>query len=573
MPPTTSLQFPGLQHDERRTFISPNLRLEIVIYPLAPYNIPPFVTGRSADPIRMTVDPTDSHAGLVHFDWNKSIGQPSGQWSLTAKQKSDVGEVLAGRKVIDGDWADVTVIRNGLRIPLCRGIIDAVRESKSSSGGATVTNWFINGRDHGAFFEYPIVWQSIWAQTLGELTQGLFTTRVQGHIGGRPDELFAILIQAAFGSGRAAGQWAIPESLRERLQGERLVQALMVMTHAASKTAVTSGLRGGYYNEPQLWSTGGQTLHQTLQQWCNPLMNEMWVDLLPPEGLIPPNGTGSFVMPVQETVTSEYVSEGGGAVGASTPPPPADQSVTGGVTLAGAPHGTMAAIIRERPFMNTVEGANSMWFDLPSWTLPTWMIQTSDLGIGGHERYNVFELLADVGFGNTTEQAAQAKPVWNVEDIKAHGLRAYSQTTRYLAQATRDISQWLGTDRPTWQTLLQDWFGPSPYMRNGTVVAKTLLPEVRVGQKLWLDPGNTLEEEQFYVEGVNMTYTGPTQVSGAGGSTSFILTHGYKGTDEKLLDDIRVFASTFDRVGGYGEQPDTPFTIPEPTTTLHPPPL
>ncbi|MCK5800721.1 MAG: hypothetical protein KAI47_26220, partial [Deltaproteobacteria bacterium] len=52
--------------------------------------------------------------------------------------------------IIDGDWVDVSVLRNGVRFTICRGIVDSVRESKTSVTGATVKTVTVNGRDHGA---------------------------------------------------------------------------------------------------------------------------------------------------------------------------------------------------------------------------------------------------------------------------------------------------------------------------------------------------------------------------------------------------------------------------------------
>lgn len=494
---------------------------------------------------------SESDAGLMLFDYNKQMGQPSGTWMAVIKEKPGKDLGLKEGRITDGDWCDVTILRNGVEIPLCRGVIDSVREQTASSGGATVRTWQLAGKDHGAFFEYPITYQNIWAQTLGELVAGLFTARVKGKIGGRPDEMFQILIDATFSMGKLSGQWELPSCLGDTVGGKkRLHELLDIVTYSAEKLALGAagltpnppGLRGAYYNEPQLWTAGGQTLHQTLMQWCNPLLNEVYYDLIPPVGFTPANGTGGWVLPLEEDTEVEIKEREnllGGTLTAAGPAAP-----------LGGTFGTIAAFIRERPFPSTIMGNDSLWFDLPEWKIPRWAVQTTDLGRGGHERYNLFELLADLGsMGTTTEQPPICPPSWNKMDIRQRGLRVFSQTTRYLAQLKQGMGDW-HRERETWQDLLRDWHAPAPYLRQGTVPVKLLLPEIRLGQKLVIDEGGAEEDnERLYVEGVHLRYMGPQgSKKPPTGVSTFILTHGFRGTDKKYLDSVKNIAADFTRV-------------------------
>ena len=545
------LQFPGL-HSGDRPFISPHLRVTMKFYPLANRAADAFMEFRDAGAKVISSDPDETTASLTTLKWTKAMGQPSGHWEATIKR---LGKFYGPDEfqdfAIDGDWVDIEVVRNGLPIPVCRGVVDSVRERSDSVGGATVTTWNITGRDHGAFFEYPITWANIWTQTIGELSQGLFTERVKGKIGGRPDEMFKILLEATFGSGKKSGQWRLPSALEDVTGVDRgLWELLKVITFNASTggtAAGDEGLRGAYYNEPQLWTTGGQTLHQTLHQWCNPLLNEIWYDLMLPAAYLPKHGLDGFLKSrvieqgkLPSTVDELAFTEDGIGVGRAT-----GTTVTQSLASESERFATMGAFIRERPFFQRHEGrTGSMWPNLPTWFIPTWLLSSVDLGRSGNERYNLFELLADVGFVASNEQAAQAQPVWHRQDITAHGLRTMSQSTKFLAQFRKGPGDWL-VERSTWQDLLVDWYGSMPYLRSGVLNAKTLLPEVRIGQRIIKDTGDPKSNEQLYCEGVQMDYTAPTQTAGAKGSTVFTVTHGFKGTDDAYFKAIKAQSELF----------------------------
>lgn len=528
---------------------SQNLRVRLNIYPQATQigSVAINTAGGNAfvkrtNSKKLTLDWTNnSQMGLQLFDFTKQMGQPSGAWMAVAKEKATVPDLgIEDGQILDGDWCDVSILRNGVEIPLCRGVMDSVREQTQSVGGATVRTWQLTGRDHGAFFEYPITYQNIWAQTLGELTQGLFTARVKGKIGGRPEELFQILIDAAFSSGKLSGQWELPESLSDTTGGKkRLHELLDIITFSADKL-LGQGLRGAYYNEPALWTVGGQTLHQTLMQWVNPLLNEIWYDLLPPGGFTPQNGLGQWVIP-RPLDTDVEIKERVNTLGGT---------LTGTAVTPTGEFGTIAAYIRERPFPNTIEGDNSLWFDLPEWRIPRWCLQAIDLGRGGHERYNLFELLADLGsMGATTEQPPICPPTWNKMDIRQRGLRIFSQTTRYLAQLKTGMGDW-HRERGTWQDLLRDWHAPAPYLRQGQVICKLLLPEVRMGSKLIIDEGGSeSDNERLYIEGVHLRFMGPQGATKPPtGVTTWTLTHGFRGTDKEYLDAVKGTVSFFEEI-------------------------
>jgi hypothetical protein len=496
-----------------------------------------------------------SDGALVSLQFEKVLGQASGRWTAMFKDTGPINWMK--RDVVDGDWADLVILRNGIPIPMARGVVDTVREQTRSSGGATVRAWNVSGRDHGAFFEYPISWASLWVQTLGEVTQGLMTAEVQGKIGGRPDELFALLIKAGVGPGKYGGQWELPPSLSERVgSAKRMYDLLRVVALSGSGAAPSSAgglsaaasrhLRGAYWNEPRLWNEGGQHLHQTLLAWCNPLLNEIFYDLVPAPQFMPPNGLSGYQITSLEDVAvadltpveaAEAKTFGQSDI-SSTPKTPKTVSLTSD----GGGFGVLGAYIRERPFPSTVEGSGSLWFALPTWLVPDWLIESTDLGWGGAERYNLFELTAEFGLGATNEHPPQAKPIWFKDGVKRWGLRAFQQTSAYCA-ADGDFGKWY-PERDIWQRLLVDWYAPSPWLRQGTITFKICLPEIRVGQRLIVatESGGG-GEEQFYVEGVRHEWSFPP----GKGSTTVTVTHGFRGSDGQYLAAVKAASALFEK--------------------------
>ena len=134
--------------------------------------------------------------------------------------------------------------------------------------------------------------------------------------GGRPDKLFAALIKAAMGPGKHGGMWDLPSSLAEKFPGKkRLYDLMRVIPLAASKANIAGGLRGVSYRGPQLWSEGGQSLHQSLVIWSNSIMNEVYYDLLPTATFLPQNGLSAIFVDQHEAVSSVPTERQGGGAG------------------------------------------------------------------------------------------------------------------------------------------------------------------------------------------------------------------------------------------------------------------
>jgi hypothetical protein len=460
--------------------VSPHLRVNLSFFP------------QDRDPIFdrknrtyfVSADPQKSLATLVDFSWSKQIGQPSAQWTATIKETSPKEMNIGGGDLMDGDWVLIEVVRNGVVFPLGLGVVDSIRINKRSSQGATVKTFSVAGRDHGALFEVQTAWSNLHIQSVGQLVKGFWTEAVKGSVGGKPSVMFETLINATFQSGVAGTRnqsgWALPTQIFSLLGYDNFAEALSIKNDSPT--------RGMYFNELQLWTQVGQTLWGLFQEWCNPLLNEYFVDF-------------------------DNISSG-------------DEE--------------MEAVIRERPFINSTDMFDSPWFKLKRHTLPHWLIETYDVGRGGHDRFNIFEIVATYGLDNTSEQSALISPMFNAESISTHGIRPFQQETKYISSGGQ--GDWI-EEVKGWMALLVDWYGPNPYFLNGSVGIGTMFPEIKIGQRLRIDVGEERSSETYYVEGLTHQWRfGPT---GARGQSTFNVTRGIIGDDGDAVQMIRDVSNKF----------------------------
>jgi hypothetical protein len=454
----------------------PCYRVGVTIYP----HCDPVFANRETRPRKLTWKAEETEGSVVGWQWSKRLGQPSGTWAATVKLGRRATISPMGGDVLGHDWADCSVLRNGVVFPICRGVIDTVRESTQAASGETVRTLTLTGKDHGGLMETPIAWNNIYVETMKELGFGLMTFKILSTAGDPPDKLFADLIAATFNRGTSQTQsgWALPPALQAVGNAKAFCDLINV------DRGVT---RGGYFNQQSLWTTAGQTLDQAVAQWCNPLLNEWRYDI--------------------------------------------GQGVTANQLEA-------FAAIRERPFVNTTDGMASPWFGLRTWRIPTWLVEGTDLGRSDTERFTIFQLIADVSWYPQAGQAALTVAEYSRYLIERYGIKPYMEQTNFIGFA-EDPSQWI-PERDRWLRLLIDWYAPNPYWLSGTINFGCMLPEVQIGDRLILDTGNPTTCMQAYVEGVSHTF----QWAGSGSSgprtrTSLSVTRGFHGTDGNLLKMVR----------------------------------
>jgi hypothetical protein len=411
-------------------------------------------------------------------------------------------DVLGG-DILPGDWVDGTVNRNGVDFPLFRGVVDGVRRSTASSGGATVRTFNLTGRDHGAPFEMPVHYANAWIQTLQQRVKGLMADDVKGKTGGSPGEMFDALIAAAFGlepadlaspgspqsTSKTKSHWLLPGSLGSAVGGNPygtyFGQALRVDTFPT---------RSYYYDALQLWTHPGQTLADTLNQWSNPMLNEWYMDLSPR------NRSGD---PWQ-----------------------------------------MWATLRERPFINREHGLESIWYQLPVLELPNWAISSTDLGRSIHERFNLFLITAQVGISQD-DQLPLAPPTWDAMGIEKYGIRPMLETTKFVGPGA--YGSW-GNERRKLQDLLVDWHAPNPFLLNGTVICRLALPELHVGERFRIIGDTPGEDLTFRVEGIDFAWQWASPRVPPTSQTTIVLTRGYAGSDRDGLEIVQKTANRFETV-------------------------
>jgi hypothetical protein len=475
-----ALMLDGLMSEAEAKIVRCHSRMRAVIYP---HDGDPIFSERSTTAKKIEFD--DPHqAGdfsLRMFQWSKVLGQAAGKWTATIKVDPRFSFLQPERgDLLPGDWIEFEFLRNGVTFPLCIGIIDTIEEDKTSIGGATRTVWNLTGRDFAKVLEHPITYSNIFARQLGEIVAGLMTKRVKGKIGGSPAELFRLILEAAFTEGRTSTIWQVPKSFGDS-KGMGPVRMIDVVDiQDGWETA------GAYYNEVQLWNKSGQTLAQALDFWCFPLLHQLTYDVADPDR----DQYGSTSLPVR-------------------------------------------AVIRQRPYINTADGIDSPWFDLPTWTIPSWLIKRRSLARSDLERFNIIQLLTDVGWeGSSAEQTITAAPQYAPESIKRYGIRAYTPNTHFIAGG---LDKW-ATLRGEQQDLLVDWHSPNPYFLSGNVALPIPLVEARIGHRLKIDSGTPGEMLTLFIEGHQLTYQASTSPEEPPrGTSTLMVTRGYKGTDQEGL--------------------------------------
>lgn len=448
-----------------------------------PHNADPVISRKTS--LRRLDWRSDTEGFVVAFQWSKRLGEYPGRWSAIIKLGRHASiDIMAG-DILPGDWVDVVVLRNGLEFPLLRGRVQTVRQADRSERGATVRTITLTGSDHGELFKTIIAWNNIYVQTIRELGYGLFTFKIEGAPGGYPSDLFERIVQATFGAkpGATQSSWTLPPQLQDGDHAKTFLEQLDIRKGAT---------RGLYYNESALWTNPGETLDQALQRWTNPLLNEVLVDLDPFEGP------------------------------------------------------QMFAEIRERPFINTIDGYDSPWWSLPEWEVPNWLVDAGDLGRSDHERFTIYMVNADMQYFPSIEQTAMAPPLYSTAAIARHGIRPRLESTQFIASGAD--GRWV-KERETWQRLLADWNAMNPYWLSGNKTCKILLPEVRIGDRFRIRAGTPDKDLVGYIEGIDMAYQwSASSTEGPNSRTTVHLTRGWEGDDQSLFKAVVDAAAAYTEV-------------------------
>jgi hypothetical protein len=431
----------------------------------------------------------DDDGSLINVTTNKTIGSPSGTWSFTIKPSRsktypDLRELIA-----DDDWVDIVLSRHGKKWHVMRGMVDEIRRIKSVGGsGATTTQYLVTGRDFGRVWEGTPVWFNRFrAENAGgalsiRIFQGVnFTGSVTNTVKG----ILEGFIKQLGNLGRNV--WEPPPGVPNTVSGsfvDSVVYNDSGFTDDPPRFAVNA----------QLMDPQGQGCWELGKEWSDPMFCELWCDLISPDG---PFSDGTEV-----------------ALGDAA----------------------MGLILRDIPYPNLVDGLDSPWFKLPLFIIPRQAVIEDNIGRSGLERYNAFFVGPQVNqdFG-ISEQLDITEPLWDVEDMKIHGMRRFDVNTHY-ASTKADILTLTKGQRER----IRDWYCINPYLFNGSLSLGRGFPEVRIGSRVRIPGVSEADQETYYVESVGHTWN-----FGPGLRTNLGVTRGWIGSDNDYLDKLGAIANRY----------------------------
>jgi hypothetical protein len=426
------------------------------------------------------------------FTYQKQFGQASARWSLTFKH-AEIDPLLMWPDPEDV-WTRLDVLLGSKRYPLTLGLTDTLQKNLTrTGGGARDVTYTLTGRDIGKTLEGLELYINIYEQT-GALPMIPLYTAVQDDLFGSPRDILTAILNAWLGNnGVADKQWRLPPGLGG---GEQFF---------FDRLRLTFGHTRGRLYEPGLYNPDnfmGRKLWDTLVEFQNPLLNELWCDYVAAERNTGPGQPEPDVLP--------------------------------------AP----SLFLRERMFP-TFEGGRRRWDSLATWDVTAADTRAANITKGNpQERFN-FWMIEGQGLGGEAyetiayiqEASARSRgepgsvPIYNLESIRQHGMRRWQQSTRYLPFA--DESEWLLQAAPLLQ-ITHDWYVTSHRQLSGTISTTRMMPWIRVGDriKLFDRAGN---KTIFYCEGVSHQYSYPNA-----GASTFTVTRG----EEEGTDTLSVYYAT-----------------------------
>ena len=460
----------------------------------------------------------DLSDAVVSASTRKSLSEPAGVFTMTLKPSARPGGegvdllsqirdddwVLMGATDADGaDWLSMT------------GLVDGVRRQRVGTAGSTT--YTVRGRDLGKVMLKTDMLDMPW---LGISTKNdilvIAASAVKWAVdalgkNATPGRVLDVLVRFTLGDGKYRGRsqlWAVPPSFRiNPPPGKpavdpliRQVSDILSLQHIdldtegklPSMLALPTGL------------TGGGSLWALLQQYGNPLINEIVVD-------------DAAIIGAESSPTAFVI--GTGADGATRSHP--------------------SIRVRQKPFPSLAyQGA--AWDALPANDFPESDLEAYDVERSGAERFEWFA--ADSALGPELMHTAigalmdgtvpedrlwDAHPVLFPTSIERHGLSRFQQPTPYL-DPNAEESAYLATK---WAHLLRDWYAPNPVFLSGSATVAYLCPGVRVGERLRIHLRSG-EVEEFYIEAVEHRFVKRPDGS-AHGSTTLSVTRGWRLSDAR----------------------------------------
>lgn len=436
----------------------------------------------------------------VRVTATKALGGASGSFLITMKKPEAYSSF--DYQSIWSDPEDVWVLIqwrcDGQLFDSMLGMLDSIDSTITREAyGKRDETYELHGRDFGKVFEETIQYLNPFLPGALIAYQQLVNVTADAVVNGTPANFVKALIEAWIGGGFIGQAWQPPPGLG-------LASRFFDMLDLSGIESMTTEVNGGATTF-QLMNPDqdGSTVWDAMQQYCNGILNELYVDLAPPANN-PYGRTG-----LKPTV-----------------------------------------FLRERKFP-TKEGGSSDYEALRTWELAPHLIHSRQVAKGGAStRYNFWhlypaglgsvDLRAYVNRGQGQPGLAEANPIWNEQSIRRHGLRRWENTTLFIPntigektpdRALEDTGvssdSWL-IELAKWLLKIHDWYSIAPKQLSGTINTTRLLPEIRIGSRIveQTESGDIV----YYCEGVEHSWQYPGT-----GQTRLTVTRG-EYVASKLLD-------------------------------------
>ncbi len=426
---------------------------------------------------------------LVRYSFDKRLGTAAGQFGATLKGTA-IGCTFrpAGSAVIpakngdpwlsllnSGDWWQMSIERNGQVLGVSVGVIDTININLAAGLGETQILVSVNGRGIGfALEDVPVYFNPHDPAASNDL--GINMMQIIESQGGDPGDMVRNMVQGMFGQKNAASLLGshikVPPSLEKIVTPGGASFVPFLASHWIDMIDLYGRVQGGLPGKvliPQPVLEAEQTSNSVwefVRTWCNPTMNEIFVDIDP----------------------------------------------TGG-------SGRAFLILREHPFINLNDTVDSPWTALPTPIVDADTLISASLSKGGH-RVNHVTLLGDLTGVLGQDAYALHPPIANMESVETYGLKRLVERTNYYEDSGAEVAE---SQLKSWRSRIVAWNALNHKYLSGSLMIAEARADIRVGQRLALvngplgghaafptatqvfPTGMPADALTFYVEGVRYT--------------------------------------------------------------------
>lgn len=488
---------------------------------------------------------SDELAGsVIGISTSKQIGSASGQFQIRVKRNQLVARQSLLRSIDDPEdtWCEIIAACDGQLIYTWLGLVDSIKESVTRKpDGSRDETYVITGQDLGKILDRTDIFINLFEKSGGAKRFAAIYNATNKRLEGNPAEFIHLLLDTWVHNQDISDQpWIVPKSLA----GSRIPFSAMLRRFLIQD--MDQG-NGSAFDVSLLRVTNeGTNLWAMLEAYSNPLLNELWIDLVPPKTVV--TETGGGLLAQVDNVTSVVGSD----------------PITGGIpNLDGDPGGAgkfvrlpPAITLRERPFPSA-KGGHARWDSLRTHELELQDVKAREISKGGAaNRYNYWMLQLTSAQGSSWDSTAFMEastidgarqghpgdvPIVNRDSIAKHGMRRWMGSTKFIPFLRVDNDEPkppVGTTTDSiadlaanWLRKVHDWYAVAPFELSGTITTTRWFPEIRIGERV-LERRDGEPAIMYYVEGVAHEWNYP----GAGQTTLTVTRGEYE--DDNLLERV-----------------------------------